>query len=250
MKQLFLRVLVWFMPSKLMRTLKRFTLLVLACFSITQVDAQFRVDKKTYKNVFKFDILNAALNNEYIIAYERTVGDDFSIVLTGGALAKNYELNETFANGTTRDQFNRTSGWLIQSEARFYLSEFTGARQPGAYLGVYPFFRTEFEQFQGGPESYPGSPGFSYELGDLLWADYESQFDQFGLGFTIGLQVFTAHQLGIEMQFFANIQYSDLDIEGTEVYTNGFRSIDRSQFNRDFTSGLRLQVMFGTRPKA
>lgn len=232
-----------------MRALKRFILLVLACFSIMQADAQFRVDLNTYKNVFKFDMLNAALNNEYIVAYERTVGEDFSIVLTGGALAKNYELNETFANGTTRDQFNKTSGWLIQPEARFYLSEFTGGRQPGAYIGVYPFFRTEVEQFQGGPERYPQSPGFSYELGDLLWADYESQFDQFGLGFTIGLQVFTEHQLGVEMQFFVNIQYSDLDMEGTEFYTNGFRSIDRSQFNRDFTSGLRFQVMFGARPK-
>jgi hypothetical protein len=212
--------------------------------------AQIRVDTTVYSNVFKFDLINAAMNSEYVISYERVAGDNFSLVLTGGVIARNSQLSETFANGSTRDQYYLSSGWLIQPEARFYLSEFTGPRQPGAYIGVYPFFRTELDQFQGDSERYPYSPGATYDLGELLWADYESKFDQFGIGFAVGLQVFTAHQLGFELQYFVNIQYSDLDLEGTEFYANGFKSIDRRQFNRDFTSGLRLQVLFGTRPRS
>jgi len=226
-----------------------FIVLATAC-SFGQAFGQLRLDLNTYKHVFKFDILSAVVNNEYTAAYEYTIGEDFSLVLTAGILHRNFELTENFSNGTSLNQFSNTSGWLIQPEARFYLSEFTGGRQPGAYVGVYPFYRTELEQYEGGPDRYPYAPGTNFEFGDLLWADYESQFDQFGIGFNLGLQLYTEHQLGFEMQFFVNIQYSDLEVQGDEFYTNAVVPVDRRQFNRDFTSGLRLFILFGSKPKA
>lgn len=221
-----------------------------ALLALTSTEAQIRVDLNTYKNIFKFDVASAAVMNEYVFAYERTVGENFSLVLSGGVIANNYELSETFTDGSTRNQFSRTSGWLVQPEARFYLSEFTGGRQPGAYLGVYPFVRRELQRYQGDAERYQYLPEVSGGTENLEWATYESQYDQFGVGFNIGLQVFAEHQLGFELQYFIHLLYGNFDLKGTEFYTLGANSIDRRQFNRDFTSGLRLNIIFGTRPKS
>jgi hypothetical protein len=216
-----------------------------AFFSSTLATAQWQLDTVEYKNIVKFDALQAIVMEDYLISYERVVAPNASLVLTTGYLGGYWDQESTLSDGTVDRSYFVRNGVYIAPEFRYYLSDFTNERRPaGAYISAYPFAQLSWSNQRG--ELRPQSTGL-FGVGGQWSPPYEANLDTkehfYGLGTAIGMQLFVFHGLMFEAQFNTAIIYRDYEQVGFE--TDGFgiwQEADRRQFNRLFTSGARLFV--------
>ncbi len=207
--------------------------------------AQIKIDTTHYKNVFKFDIFNSTFSDEFVFTYERVIGKQTSLALTGGFYSA--FSSENFADdfGTSRYSEFRVSGWLIQPEFRYYLMEYTGAPSPHqVYLSIFPHV-----SFQNRREL--GEPYFMFDeyqwVPDIAWQDIDTQEDRYGLGVSAGAQVFMKDGLGLEVQIYWLLFYSDHQRVGTEwsTLTGQPNDVSSRTVSRLASSGVRLNLCFG-----
>jgi hypothetical protein len=218
--------------------------LAAALFSSSLCFAQWQLDTVEHKNIIKFDAFQALVMEDYLLAYERVVAPNASVVLTAGYLGGYWDQENTLANGNIDRSYYVRNGFYIAPEFRFYLTEFTNERRPsGAYVGAYPIVEMSWVNRRGDNRPTRGSGIFDAPVawGPPYRANLDIQEHYYGLGTAIGMQLFVFHGIMFEAQLNASIGFRDFEQVGFE--TNGFgewQPANRRQFNHDSRFAARF----------
>lgn len=211
-------------------------------FGWMSASAQWQLDTAQYRNVVRFDALQALIAEDYLVSYERVVKRDLSFVFTVGYLGGYWEEERTIPGVLTDRSYFVRNGIYIAPEFRFYLTEFTNQRRPvGAYLSLYPFTQLSWINQRG--ELPPPRNGFLVDVypSQFYRANYDRHDHLYGLSSAIGLQLFVLRGLTLEAQVNISIAYRDFEQRGYETDAFGvWQEANRKQFNREFLSGARF----------